>query len=250
MDAHDLLIDLHRDGIRQGPGGNDETRLAITLSGLRDTRGLRIADIGCGTGAATRVLATELDAAITAVDLMPAFLDELTRLARAEGLGDRITPLAASMEALPFDPQSLDAIWSEGAIYSMGFAEGVQAWRHFLKPGGVLAVSDLTWLTTDRPADLHDHWTREYPQVATAAEKLATLEQAGYSPLGYFPLPARCWLDTYYRPLQARFGDFLSRNRNSERAQAVVAAERQEIALYERNTEHVSYGYYVARRIG
>ncbi|MGB5252719.1 MAG: class I SAM-dependent methyltransferase, partial [Sedimenticolaceae bacterium] len=65
MDDLSLLVDLHRDGKRQGPGGDDETRLAITLSGLSGRTGLKIADIGCGTGASTLVLAQALDASVT-----------------------------------------------------------------------------------------------------------------------------------------------------------------------------------------
>jgi hypothetical protein len=79
---------------------------------------------------------------------------------------------------------------------------------------------------------------------------MAILEQEGFSPLGYFVLGTECWLDNYYRPMQARFGDFLSRHGNSDAAAAVVAAEEHEIALYERHSAHVSYGYYIARKAG
>jgi ubiquinone/menaquinone biosynthesis C-methylase UbiE len=249
MDDLELLIDLHREGKRQGPGGDDETRLAIALSGLRGVPGLTIADIGCGTGAATLVLARELDAHVTAVDFLPQFLERLDRVVAQEGLGETIKTLAVPMEALPFDAHSLDAIWSEGAIYNMGFEDGIKSWRRFLKPGGVLAVSELTWLTGERPSELEQHWMREYPGVATASAKMATLEQNGYAPIGYFPLPERCWLDNYYRPLQTRFTDFLSRNDNAEKARAIVAAEEEEIALYERFSAYFGYGYYLARRL-
>jgi len=245
-----LLIDLHRDGLRQGPGGDDETRLAVTLSGLRGRQDLKIADIGCGTGASTLVLARELDAHVTAVDFLPEFLTRLDAAAAQAGISDRITTLHASMEALPFEDASLDAIWSEGAIYNMGFAAGVEAWRRFLKPGGVLAVSELTWLTDRRPAELQAHWDREYPEVDTASAKMAVLECLGFSPVGYFALPGHCWLDNYYGPLRQRFAAFLRRNANSGAARAIVAAEEAEISLYERYREFVSYGYYIARKVG
>lgn len=248
MEHLPLLIDLHRDGERQGPGGEAETRLAIALSGLETRTNLRIADIGCGTGASTRVLAKQLDAAVTAIDLFPDFIHDLRRAAERDHLDERIDTLVASMDALPFEAESFDAIWSEGAIYNMGFAKGIRAWRGFLKPRGILAVSELTWLTAERPAELEQHWGQEYPEVDTASAKMAILEQNGYSPLGYFALPQRCWLQNYYRPLQDRFAAFLSRNGNSEAAAAVVAAEQNEIALYERNSEFVSYGYYLASR--
>ncbi len=248
MDDLALLVDLHRKAVRQGPGGDVETSRAITLSGLADAKELKIADIGCGTGAPTLVLAKELDAVITALDFMPEFLSELEQRADDQAVANRIKTIAAPMDDLPFDKETLDAIWSEGAIYNIGFADGIRAWRRFLKPGGILAVSELTWLTDERPAELDDHWQREYPEIATASAKMALLEAHGYTPIGYFALPERCWLDNYYRPMQRRFEAFLKKHAFAEAAQTIVSAEQREIVLYERFSPFVSYGYYIARK--
>ncbi len=180
MEDLGLLVDLHREGARQGPGGDAETRLALRLSGLEGATGLRIADIGCGTGASARLLARELDATVTAVDFLPEFLRELEAAAEREGLADRIGTLAASMEALPFEDGAFDAIWAEGAIYIMGFAAGVKAWRRFLKPGGVLAVSELTWLTRDRPEELERHWMEEPAFPIWLELRDATVVECGF----------------------------------------------------------------------
>ena len=122
--------------------------------------------------------------------------------------------------------------------------------EYVLAPGGVLAVSELIWLTAARPAVLERHWKAQYPEVDTAAAKLALLEANGYAPLGFFVLPRRCWLENYYRPLEARFDSFLARHGRSTGAQALVAAEVAEIALYERFADFYGYGYFVARKIG
>ena len=50
MDELTLLADLHKAGLRQGPGSPDVTRRAMVLAGLDGSRPLEIADIGCGTG--------------------------------------------------------------------------------------------------------------------------------------------------------------------------------------------------------
>lgn len=250
MDELELLIDLHKDEARQGPGGDRETRLSIELSGLSGRSGLSIADIGCGTGASTVVLARELDAHVTAVDFVPGFLSRLEAAASRAGVTDRIATLEASMDALPFERAQFDAIWSEGAIYNMGFAAGVEAWREYLKPDGILAVSELTWLTGHRPPELQTHWKTEYPEVNTAAGKLAVLEGLGFAPIGYFVLPEHCWLDNYYRPVRERFAAFLERHEHSEAARQLIAAEELEISLYERYKEFFGYGYYVARKVG
>lgn len=249
MDDLDLLIDFHLGSARQGPGGDEETALAIRLAGLEGRTSLTIADIGCGTGAATRVLARTLDAHVTAVDFLAPFLAELEAASAEAGLSGRITTLEASMDALPFEDEQFDVIWAEGAIYNMGFKAGVEAWRRFLKPGGLLAVSELTWLTAKRPAELQAHWDAEYPEVDVASAKMAVQEQAGYAPMGYFVLPEHCWLENYYWPMQARFDAFLKRYDHSDAAKAIVVAEQAEIALYERFKAHVSYGFYIAQKV-
>ena len=97
---------------------------------------MKIADIGCGTGASTILLAKELDAEITAVDFLTEFLDELQSRAKDHGVADRITTLNCSMDALPFTVGEFDVIWSEGAIYNMGFEAGVSAWSRFPEARG------------------------------------------------------------------------------------------------------------------
>ncbi len=184
-----LLLDLHRSNFRQGPGGDAETKRAMELAGLDRSRPLKIADVGCGTGASTILLAKELDAHITAVDFLPVFLDELHTRAIDHGVAERITTLNCSMDALPFAQGEFDVIWSEGAVYNMGFEAGVSAWRRFLKPGGKLIVSEITWLSATRPAELQSHWEAEYPEIDVASAKIGLLERHGYSPEGYFALP-------------------------------------------------------------
>ena len=249
MDDYQLLIDLHKSGQRQGPGGDADTELALGLTDLDRAAPLKIADIGCGTGASTLCLARLLNAQITAVDFLQDFLDVLEERATDAGLADRISTLCCSMDELPFEDDQFDVLWSEGAIYNIGFQKGVAAWRRYLKPGGVLVASEITWLTASRPAELQSHWDAEYPEIDVASAKIQVLEQHGYSPIGYFVLPESSWLDEYYHPMQARFDDFLRRHGNSDDARAIIDAEQVEIDLYEKHRDHISYGVYVARKL-
>lgn len=248
MDELTLLADLHKAGLRQGPGSPDVTRRAMVLAGLDGSRPLEIADIGCGTGAASLELARMLDARITAVDFLPSFLDVLRQRAQAQGLG-RIITLEASMDALPFTDASFDVIWSEGAVYNMGFEAGIAAWKRFLKPGGKLVLSEITWTTAARPQTTTDYWTAQYPEIDTASAKLAVLERHGYRPEGYFLLPFCCWQEHYYGPLRERFPAFLDRHGHSPQAAAIVAAEEEKMALYQRYGQFYSYGMYVAAKV-
>ncbi len=254
MDMFRLLADLHKDNERQGPGSDSVTRLAMELAGLRKMaqsagRPLKIADIGCGTGASALILAAELDAQITALDFLPEFLTVLTQRAEKAGVSGKIIPLQASMNSLPFQENEYDVIWSEGAVYNIGFEEGISSWKKFLKPGGILAVSEITWLTDVRPAAIETHWKAEYSEIETASEKIKKLEKCGYSPAAWFALPEECWTDHYYLPLRNQLPDFLKRNGNSDGAESVASMEQKEYELYQKYKKYYSYGFYIAEKL-
>jgi SAM-dependent methyltransferase len=153
------------------------------------------------------------------------------------------------MDALPFEEGKFDVIWSEGAVYNMGFEAGISSWSRFLKPGGKLILSEITWLRATRPAELQSYWATEYPEIDVASAKIGLLERHGYGPEAYFVLPVHCWLENYYRPLQSRFHAFLARHGHSDQAKAVVEAEHHEIALYDKYRDYYSYGVYVAKKV-
>ncbi len=243
-----LIADLHRRNRRQGPGSESSLALMLALSGIDLGSSLEIADIGCGTGSAAIGLAQATTAAVTAVDVLPPFLEEVERKAAQAGVEDQIVTLLADMANLPFEAEQFDVIWSEGAIYSIGFSTGIAEWKAFLKPAGVLVVTEITWLTPEVPEALRSHWEGEYPEIALASTKLHQLESTGYVPIGYFVLPRTCWIDEYYAPLQAGFDDFLDRHQHSELAEELIAAEKREISMYEEYGSFYGYGCYIARK--
>jgi methylase of polypeptide subunit release factors len=83
-----LILEFHRDAERQGPGSDEMTLRA--LEAAPNSKSVKsILDIGCGTGAQTMVLAKNTQAQITAVDIMPMFLEALPERARTCGVTDR-----------------------------------------------------------------------------------------------------------------------------------------------------------------
>lgn len=244
----ELLIDLHRSQFRQGPGGEPQSVQAINLAGLNSLRPLKIADMGCGCGSSSLLLAKHLNAEIHAVDFLADFLEELNTKAKVLGVSDKIKTHACSMEDLPFEDNSLDVIWAEASIYNIGFERGISYWKRFLKPGGKLIVSEITWLSSNRPSEIENYWKQAYPEIALCSSKIALLEQNDYSPQAYFSLPKECWLDNYYQPLEEGFSAFLERHSNSDAAKAIVEEEKNEIALYKQYSDFYSYGFYIATK--
>ena len=248
MTELELIIDLHKNSERQGPGSENDTLRALDLLNLPTDQNLKVADIGCGTGGQTICLAKNLNGQITAVDLFPEFLNELKEKYQKSGLTNKIVTLEKSMDDLPFEKNEFDLIWSEGAIYNIGFEIGLKKWKDYLKVGGYLAVSEITWLTRSRPQEIEAFWKAKYPEVDTASVKIRQLENNGYSLVGYFYLGQDSWIETYYKPMQARFETFLKRNDNSELARKVVKDNQAEIDLYQKFNDYYSYGFYIARK--
>ncbi|MCB1173490.1 MAG: class I SAM-dependent methyltransferase [Leptospiraceae bacterium] len=84
----ELLIDFHRQATRLGPGSEADTLRAHGFTNLAGKSSLQVADIGCGTGASSLLLAQHLDAQITAVDLFAEFLDRNQNSMAAQNLVD------------------------------------------------------------------------------------------------------------------------------------------------------------------
>jgi cyclopropane fatty-acyl-phospholipid synthase-like methyltransferase len=249
MTEIELLIDFHKNADRQGPGSEQDTLKALNFIDIDKTRPLRVADIGCGSGAQTIVLARNLNAQITAVDLFTEFLEKLEVNAKNLGLQDKIITLQKSMDDLPFDKEEFDIIWSEGAIYIIGFEEGIRKWKEYLKIGGYIALSEITWTTNSRPKEIEEHWINEYPQIDTASNKIKVLEENGFSPVGYFYLPESSWLKNYYLPIENRIDAFLKKHNHSDLAKEITRAGKNEIIKYRNYKDFFSYGFYVARKV-
>ena len=124
MDLLELIIEYHKDNERQGPGSEEATLKALSyIPDLNEKT--KILDIGCGTGGQTITLAKNTTAHITAIDMLPQFLEKLIQKVKENNLIDRITVKEMLMDSLTFEEKSFDVIWSEGAIYNIGFEKGL-----------------------------------------------------------------------------------------------------------------------------
>jgi cyclopropane fatty-acyl-phospholipid synthase-like methyltransferase len=231
---------------RQGPGDDTSTRRALSLvSTLGPTS--RVLDIGCGTGAQTRTIARESRAAIVAIDNHAPYIDELKREALRLGIADRIEARVADMQQLELPPASFDLIWCEGAIYVVGFENGLRQWRRLLAPSGHLAITEVCWTTSNPPAPCTEFWEREYPAIRDVPSRLAAIADCGYEVAGHFSLPPSSWWDNYYRPLQENIDAFRERHRDDGEAQGLADSVQREIDVWHAYAEFYSYEFFVMR---
>lgn len=233
---------------RQGPGRPEETIRALSfIDGLNQES--KIADLGCGTGGQTLVLAQHAPGQITGLDLFPRFIDLFNANMARHQLQNRVNGVVGSMDQLPFQSEELDLIWSEGAIYNVGFERGLTEWRKFLKPGGYVAVTDASWFTSERPEEIEQFWTEAYPEIDTIPGKVATLQKAGYVPVAAFVLPECCWIEHFYVPQIKAQDLFLKKNAGNAFAEGLVANERREALLYQQYKSFYGYVFYIGKKI-
>ena len=246
LDPFKIFLDLQLALPRNGPGSRAATEAAFAMLPPLPEKP-EIADLGCGQGASAFDLLRLTNGRVTAVDLFEPFLEKLSERAEEEGIGaDRLVVTRGDMEALSFAEATFDLIWSEGAIYLLGFEPGLQAWRKLLKPGGFIAVSECTWLTATPSDEARAFWDAAYPTMGTIASNCEAAVRAGYEIVGTHVLSEDDWRAEYYSPMRERIGEM--REIYGEEAEGVLAEAEAEIALFERNPGQYSYVFYVLKK--
>ena len=232
---------------RQGPGSSEETLKALRfIDGL--TEKSKIVDIGCGTGGQTMVLGENTSCEIIGIDSWQGFINQFNENARIRHLENRVKGIVGTMENLPFQEDEFDLIWSEGAIYNIGFERGINEWRKFLKKGGYIAVTENTWFTEKRPSEIQEFWDTIYPEIDTISNKVAQMQKAGYLPIATYMLPESIWLD-YYSQQKLRREDFLKKYKGNKTVEEFIDSQRYEAELYYKYKAYYGYMFYIGKKI-
>jgi SAM-dependent methyltransferase len=235
---------------RLAPGDEQSTRRALELLYGTELESVgedfRVLDIGCGNGAQTMRLAVELGCHVTAVDDHQPYLGELGRRAEAQDLADRIETRCADMNGLDLGGETFDLVWAEGSAFIMGIPEALGAWRSFLKPGGALGFTELTWLADGAPDECKEFFAAEYPQMTDEASHLVTIRDCDYELVGKFTLPESSWWDLFYDPLAERLAGYQAPEDDAE-AQAVVDMIHREIEVYRSFSRWYGYVFFLLR---
>jgi SAM-dependent methyltransferase len=230
---------------RQGPGSDACTREALRrLPNLPAAP--RVLDLGCGSGRSTLVLADALRTEVIAVDNHQPFLEQLRDSARARGLEGLIDIRCADIAAPGVPEGSIDLLWSEGALYLLGFEEGLCLWRPLLTPRGCLAASECSWLCAEPPAEAAAFFRAGYPGMAGIGENVERARAAGFDPIDHFTLPPEAWCDEYYTPLEQRMAGLAPAA--DPALAAVIAETRREVELFRNYGDSYGYVFYLLRR--
>ncbi|WP_338703260.1 class I SAM-dependent methyltransferase [Streptomyces sp. Q6] len=196
--------------VAANPGYHSHLRRSARRLGLPDRgRGLRVLDLGCGTGASTAALLSVLpDGHITAVDASRGMLDRAAAKPWPSTVTFTHTPAERLAEAGVHGP--FDAVFAGYLFRNTRDPDAVlRAVREVLAPGGRLAVHDYTlsgkrrhralWsavcgalvpvTTALGDGALYRHLWRSVVEFDTADEFAARLRGAGFEEVRILPLP-------------------------------------------------------------
>ena len=242
-----LICELHEGLDRQGPGSPETTIKALSfLDNLN--KNLRVADLGCGTGGQTMVLAQNITGNIIGVDFYPGFINTFNENAKKLDLQERVKGIVGSMENLSFQKEEFDLVWSEGAIASIGFEKGLNYWKDFLKKDGYIAVTYESWFTDERPAEIEKWWVDNVPEISTIGHNILIMQKAGYRLVAAFTLPEKCWTDNYFIPRETAGKALLEKYAGDKTVEDFIANMKHEAELYSKYKQYYGYVFYIGEK--
>jgi len=241
MEAFAPLLRLFKGMSQKGPGSEASTLRALSLCPLSARPS--VADLGCGSGASALVLARSLHVQVFALDADGTALDDLWEAARSQGLLPLIVPRPGDMAAPDIPRESLDLLWSEGAIAHIGWREGLRIWKELVRPGGILAITDATWFE-DPPLEAQRAWQQWYPGMGSEVSNLEIAQALGLEVISHFRLPRQDWWD-YFEQITRQ----CEAHRGDESLSEVIAAMQDEIDLYRRAGHSYGYVFYILRKV-
>mgnify|MGYP001231012647 CR=1 FL=1 len=241
------LLEFYLEMPRGGPGDPDSMHRGVAfMSGLPSKP--RVLDLGCGPGTTSRDLAGLTGGFVVACDLQAPFVAVQLQAARSAGLSDAVSGVCGDMSIAPFGARQFDLVWSEGALYSIGFPNGLSACADLVRPGGYLAASEAVWTVPDPPAEVRDWWAAEYPAISGIDTKVAEVAEAGFAIVGHFTLPASSWDEHYYRPMLARIAALRVTWARDDVGLRVLDQLEVEASMFQRFGHTYGYEFIVGRR--
>lgn len=247
MENMKYFYELYEGLPRGGPGDNVSTRKAFSFMTDLPIKPL-ILDIGCGPGMQTIELAKITGGTIIALDNYQPFLDQLMDNAKRETVDKNIIPTFRSMDDLNFQDQSFDIIWSEGALYILGFSKGLKTWHRLLKSNGYLGMTEAVYLRPDPPSPVIEFWESEYPDIKDIQCNIDLIEKSGYELLSHFTLPDLSWLDDFYIPMEDRIKTLIEKYAGNQAALDVFETAQMEIEIFKTYSDFFGYEFFIMKK--
>lgn len=183
------------------PGAADT--VALLAAAAQPDASSRLVEIAFGKGEAACTLAGRFGCRVLAVDRYPPFIAYTAAKVRSRGLTDLVALLRADGRRLPLPDASFDAGYCIGAPSIVGLEDCLRELRRVLRPGGVVAVSDVVWREKpQRPLGEEWGWVADQQPQISPEEYAAVIESCGLAVEQTLIHPRSAW-DQYHAPMLA-----------------------------------------------
>ena len=152
------------------------------------------------------------------------------------------------MLEMEFDHDSFDVIWSEGALYYMGFQPALGRCHELLKIGGYLAATEAVYLVPDPPAPVTQYFQNAYPDIKDVKGKIRDIRGAGFELVSNFTLSKSTWLNSYYLPLEGELIRLKKKYEGNQIAVGVFGELQRMIDFYREYSRFYSYEFFVMKK--
>ncbi|MCQ2978811.1 MAG: class I SAM-dependent methyltransferase [Clostridia bacterium] len=172
-----------------------------------DESKIKILNYGCGKGEENIWLLTNSKCQLTMIDNDEVLINDLDQKITKYNLSDRCEIILddndfTSCNELPFSKNSFDIIWTEGAVRFKDFDIIIKMFKKYLKPGGVIVISDYILKDLNMPLELKRYFEQFYPEINTIDNNIAIAENNGLKVNATFIVPDEAWWKYYLAPLR------------------------------------------------
>ncbi len=117
---------------------------------------------------------------------------------------------------------------------------------------GYIAVTELTLLEKETPAEVRNYRNKYYPDIRTTEENPEIIRKCGLSDEGHFTLPESAWYDDFYIPMGELIRKYRNENTCNGRDELLEEELKEletEIYFYRNYSHYFGYVFYVMRKM-